>query len=53
MITNVFSDHRRSIIHIHKYNVASNRLMIDMVLNNKAGIEYTKDVTILLLFMVF
>ena len=30
--TNVFNNHTRSIIHLHKYNnVAPNRLMIDMV----------------------
>ena len=39
--TNVFDNHTRSIIHLHKYNnVAPNRLMIDMVLKNKAGVSY-------------
>ena len=34
--TNVFNNHTRSIIHLHKYNnVAPNRLMIDMVLKIK------------------
>ena len=45
--TNVFSNHTRSIIHLHKYNnVAPNRLMIDMVLKNKAGISYANELTI-------
>ena len=43
----VFSDHSRSIIHIHKYDdVAPNRLMIDIVHKNKSGVEYTKDLAI-------
>ena len=45
--TNVFNNHTRSIIHLHKYNnVAPNRLMIDMVLKNKAGISYVNKLTI-------
>ena len=45
--TNVFNNHTRSIIHLHKYNnVAPNRLMIDMVLKNKAGISYANELTI-------
>ena len=45
--TNVFSDHSRSIIHIHKWNnVSPNRLMIDMILKNKAGIRYANNLTI-------
>ena len=45
--TNVFSDHSRSIIHLHKYNnVSPNHLMIDMVLKNKAGISYANNLTI-------
>ena len=45
--TNVFNNHTRSIIHLHKYNnVAPNRLMIDMVLKNKAGISYVNELTI-------
>ena len=45
--TNVFSDHSRSIIHIHMYNnVAPNRLIIDTVLKNKAGVDYIKDLTL-------
>ena len=45
--TNVFNNHTRSIIHFHKYNnVAPNRLMIDMVLKNKAGISYANELTI-------
>ena len=45
--TNVFNNHTRSIIHLHKYNnVAPNRLMIDMVLKNKAGVSYTNKLTI-------
>ena len=45
--TNVFNNHTRSIIHLHKYNnVAPNRLMIDMVLKNKAGISYANNLTI-------
>ena len=45
--TNVFNNHTRSIIHLHKYNnVAPNRLMIDMVLKNKAGVRYANKLTI-------
>ena len=45
--TNVFNNHTRSIIHLHKYNnVAPNRLMIDMVLKNKAGASYGNKLTI-------
>ena len=45
--TNVFSNYTRSIIHLHKYNnVAPNRLMIDMVLKNKAGVSYANELTI-------
>ena len=45
--TNVFNNHSRSTIHLHKYNnVAPNRLMIDMVLKNKAGISYANELTI-------
>ena len=45
--TNVFSDHSRSIIYIHKYNiVAPNRVRIDIVHKNKSGVEYTKDLAI-------
>ena len=45
--TNVFNNHTRSISHLHKYNnVAPNRLMIDMVLKNKAGISYANELTI-------
>ena len=45
--TNVFSDHSRSITHIHKYNnVDPNRLMIDTVLKSKSGIAYANDLTI-------
>ena len=45
--TNVFNNHTRSIIHLHKYNnVAPNRLMIDMVLKNKAGISYANELNI-------
>ena len=45
--TNVFNHHTRSIIHLHKYNnVAPNRLMIDMVLKNKAGVSYANKLTI-------
>ena len=45
--TNVFNNYTRSIIHLHKYNnVAPNRLMIDMVLKNKAGISYANELTI-------
>ena len=45
--TNVFNNHTRSITHLHKYNnVAPNRLMIDMVLKNKAGISYVNELTI-------
>ena len=45
--TNVFNNHTRSIIHLHKYNnVAPNRLMIDMVLKNKAGVSYANKLTI-------
>ena len=47
VMTNVFSNYTRSIIHLHKYNnVAPNRLMIDMVLKNKAGVSYTNELTI-------
>ena len=47
MTTNVFNNHTRSIIHLHKYNnVAPNRLMIDMVLKNKAGVSYANKLTI-------
>ena len=46
-MTNVFSNYTRSIIHLHKYNnVAPNRLMIDMVLKNKAGVSYANELTI-------
>ena len=45
--TNVFNNHTRSIIHLHKYNnVAPNRLMIDMVLKNKVGVSYANKLTI-------
>ena len=45
--TNVFNNHTCSIIHLRKYNnVAPNRLMIDMVLKNKAGISYANELTI-------
>ena len=45
--TNVFNNHTRSIIHLHKYNnVAPNHLMIDMVLKNKAGVSYANELTI-------
>ena len=45
--TNVFNNHTRSIIHLHKYNnVAPNRLMIDMGLKNKAGVSYANKLTI-------
>ena len=45
--TNVFNNHTRSIIHLHKYNnVAPNRLMIDVVLKNKAGVSYANKLTI-------
>ena len=45
--TNVFNNHTRSIIHLHKdNNVAPNRLMIDMVLKNKAGVSYANKLTI-------
>ena len=45
--TNVFNNHTRSIIYLHKYNnVTPNRLMIDMVLKNKAGISYANELTI-------
>ena len=45
--TNVFNNHTRSIIHLHKYNnVNPNRLMIDMVLKNKAGVSYANKLTI-------
>ena len=45
--TNVFNNHTRSISHLYKYNnVAPNRLMIDMVLKNKAGISYANELTI-------
>ena len=45
--TNVFCDHRQSVIHIPKYNnAAPNCLMIDMVLKNKAGEDYAKNLTI-------
>ena len=45
--TNVFNNHTRSIILLHKYNnVAPNRLMIDIVLKNKAGISYANELTI-------
>ena len=45
--TNVFNNHTRSIIHLHKYNnVAPNHLMIDMVLKNKAGVSYANKLTI-------
>ena len=45
--TNVFSNYTRSIIHLHKYNnIAPNRLMIDMVLKNKAGVSYVNELTI-------
>ena len=45
--TNVFSNHTRSIIHLHKHNnVVPNRLMIDIVLKNKAGISYANELTI-------
>ena len=47
VMTNVFSNYTRSIIHLHKYNnVAPNRLMIDMVLKNKAGVSYANELTI-------
>ena len=45
--TNIFNNHTRSIIYLHKYNnVTPNRLMIDMVLKNKAGISYVNELTI-------
>ena len=45
--TNLFSDHSRKIVHLHKYNnVAPNRLMIDMELKNKTGISYANELTI-------
>ena len=45
--TNVFSDHSRTVVHLHKYNnVAPNRLMIDMELKNKTGISYANELTI-------
>ena len=45
--TNVFSNYTRSIVHLHKYNnVAPNRLMIDMELKNKTGINYANELTI-------
>ena len=45
--TNVFSNHTRTIVHLHKYNnVAPNRLMIDMELKNKTGISYANELTI-------
>lgn len=48
--TNVFSDHSRSIVHIHKWiNTAPNRLMIDMVLKNKLGVAYAIDLTIFII----
>jgi len=44
---NVFSNHTRSIIHLHKFNnISPNHLMIDMVLKNKAGISYANELTI-------
>ena len=47
VMTNVFSNYTRSIIHLHKYNnVAPNRLMIDMVLKNKAGVSYANELII-------
>ena len=47
VMTNVFSNYTRSIIHLHKYNnVAPNHLMIDMVLKNKAGVSYANELTI-------
>ena len=47
VMTNVFSNYTRSIIHLHKYNnIAPNRLMIDMVLKNKAGVSYANELTI-------
>ena len=48
--TNLFSDHSRSIIHLHKYNnTTPNHLMTDMVLKNKSGISYTQDLVILVI----
>ena len=45
--TNVFNNHTRSIIHLHKYNnVAPNRLMIDMVLKNKITSVSINELTI-------
>ena len=45
--TNVFNNHTRSIIHLHKYNnVAPNRLMIDMVLKNKITSISMNELTI-------
>ena len=45
--TNVFNNHTRSIIHLHKYNnVAPNRLMIDMVLTNKITSISMNELTI-------
>jgi len=45
--TNLFSNHSRSIIHLHKYNnISPNHLMLDMVLKNKAGISYQNRLTI-------
>ena len=49
VMTNVFSNHTRSIIHLHKYNnISPNHLMIDMVLKNKAGISYANEFIYLL-----
>ena len=48
--TDLFSDHSRSIIHLHKYNnTTPNHLMTDMVLKNKSGISYTQDLVILVI----
>ena len=48
--TNLFSDHSRSIIHLHKYNnITPNYLMTDMVLKNKSGISYKQDLVILVI----
>ena len=45
--TNVFSDHSRSMIYLHKYSDTTlNYLMTDMILKNKSGISYTQDLQV-------
>ena len=45
--TKKFTDHTRSLVHIHKCNnVTPNYLLMDLVLRNKLGVAYAQDLVI-------